>query len=54
MTFFSLEDKIQQARTEVEVLWGNESAIKVKPRVAAHKVRGIRATVRTAPPLKKR
>jgi hypothetical protein len=54
MTFFSLENKIQQARTEVGVPWGNESAIGVKPRVEAHKMRGIRATVRTAPPPKKR
>jgi vanillate/3-O-methylgallate O-demethylase len=40
--------------TEVEVLWGNESAIGVKPRVEAHKTRSIRATVHTTPPLKKR
>ena len=38
---------------EVEVLWGNESAIGVKPQVEPHKTRGIRATVRTALPLKK-
>jgi glycine cleavage system aminomethyltransferase T len=48
-----IDDRYAKDGTEVEVLWGNESAIGVKPRVEAHKTRGIRATVHTAPPLKK-
>jgi len=49
-----IDDQYAKDGTEVEVLWGNESAIGVKPRVEAHKTRGIRATVHTLPPLKSR
>lgn len=49
-----IDDEYAKDGTEVEVLWGNESAVGFKPRVEAHRTRGIRASVHTAPPLKKR
>lgn len=49
-----IDDQYAKDGTEVEVLWGNESAIGVKPLVEAHKMRSVRATVHTVPPLKSR
>src|SRR6201996_4895781 len=49
-----IDDQYAKDGTEVELLWGNESAIGVRPLVEAHKMRGIRATVHTTPPLKSR
>jgi vanillate/3-O-methylgallate O-demethylase len=49
-----IDDQYAKDGTEVEVLWGNESAIGVRPSVEAHRMRGIRATVHTLPPLKGR
>jgi hypothetical protein len=49
-----IDDEYAKDGTEVEVLWGNESAIGVKPRVEAHKMRSIRAIVHTTPPPLKR
>jgi vanillate/3-O-methylgallate O-demethylase len=47
-----VDEELAVEGAELEVLWGNESAIGKKLRVEPHRMRSIRATVHTSPPLR--